>query len=106
MGQWHTENPDLIWLNVYSIWNWSFKNSPPRETTEDIEDRFILKLNSVYIQELVCIFKTIDKVRLKGGSCSPICRHEKLVDMMCHPDDWEQVREHHRQKKIRVLEEK
>jgi hypothetical protein len=106
MAKWHTEDPDTIYLNVYSVWDWASKNSPPRETQPDIEDRFITKLDSVFIQELVCIFKTADKIRLKGGSCSPICRHEKLVDLMCHPDDWHDVREHHRKKKIRVLEEK
>jgi hypothetical protein len=105
MAKWHTENPDLIYLNVYSIWHWSANNSPPRATQDEMEDRFAMKLGSVFLQELVCIFKTADKIRLKGGSCNPICRHEKLVDLMSHPDDWEDVREHHRKKKIRVLEE-
>ena len=106
MGAHTTENPDEIWLNIMSIWDWTARSSPPRATQDDIIERFAKKLNAIFLQELVCIVKASDKIRIKGGACNPYCRHEKLVDMMVTPDEWKEIREFHKQKKIRVLEEK
>jgi hypothetical protein len=105
MGAHTTENPDEIWLNIMSIWDWTVKSSQPRATQDEIIDRFAKKLNAIFLQELVCIFKAQDKIRIKGGACNPYCRHEKLVDMMVTPDEWKEIRKFHKQKKIRVLEE-
>lgn len=106
MGKYETNNPDTVWLNVMSIWNWSAETSPPRVTMDEMIDRFAGKLNEIFLRELVCITKTRDKIRLRGGACRPYCRHEKLVDMMVSPDEWDEIRVFHRGKKIRYLEVK
>ncbi len=103
---WHPKDrPPIITLNIQNLWDWAVESSPPRATQDDMEDRFVRKLDGVFLQELVCIFKTADRIRIRGGACNPYCRHEKIVDCLLAPDEWGVIREFHRKKKIKYLED-
>lgn len=104
MGAHYANNPDEIFLNVGKIWEWAAENSPKTASSDDIEEWFTKKLYAIFIQELACIFKGKDKLKIKGGACVPYCHHEALVDLMVTPDEWQEIRAFHRQKRSQYNE--
>jgi len=89
-----TFNLPILYENAkYYVEKYKTKHDT-EEYTEDVNiNLFISLLIETEVVERVCIERAYQKLKIKGGRCKPYCKVEKPAMLMCHPDEWEDVKQ-------------
>lgn len=63
-------NKGYVKAYISNLWNYAVKLGL---NDNDVMEWFLILINSIFIHERFCLERAFQKIRIKGGMCSPCC---------------------------------